>query len=393
MKVVISGDTGWSMVNLRGVLIYTLISRGHEVSVIVGETDETSSGYLYEMGVSQLVCPFSDKESRLMSDNNYKKQLKKALKAWRPDVILAYSRKPITYGLTLANELEIPTRYALIAGVRDAFLSDDPNLSRVVRNLLSNLYRKALANATHVFFHNQEDYKFLYNSEVIESDLPHSFVEGSGIDLDYYYEKEADPENVERVERGELIFLMLAQTLRDAGVSEFASAARSVKSKHPDCRFLLVGNIEFTSDYFSENDYYQWIQEGVLEHYGFLDDNRTYYHMADVFVLPSYQEGTPLFVLEALATGLPVITTDAPGCRQTIQAEEFSSQVTTFTIKPGANGYLVHPRSSAAIEHAMKEFIHKPHLVARKGNASRKHAEERFDVHTVNEAMLNVMGL
>jgi glycosyltransferase involved in cell wall biosynthesis len=122
-----------------------------------------------------------------------------------------------------------------------------------------------------------------------------------------------------------------------------------------------------------------WQQEGVVEYRGWVSDVRPLLAQASVFVLPSYREGTPRTVLEAMATGRPVITTDVPGCRE--------------TVRDGENGFLVPARNAEAIAHSMERFILQPELISKMGRRSRQIAEEKYDVRKVNEVILRIMGL
>ena len=112
---------------------------------------------------------------------------------------------------------------------------------------------------------------------------------------------------------------------------------------------------------------------------GETDDVRPYLADAGVYVLPSYREGTPRSVLETMSMGRPVITTDAPGCRETVE--------------DGVNGFLVPVRDAEALAGAMEKFIKNPELIAQMGAQSRKIAEDKYDVHKVNRVILSAMGL
>jgi glycosyltransferase involved in cell wall biosynthesis len=122
-----------------------------------------------------------------------------------------------------------------------------------------------------------------------------------------------------------------------------------------------------------------WSKEGILEYLGETDDVRPYLADAGVYVLPSYREGTPRSVLETMSMGRPVITTDAPGCRETVE--------------DGVNGFLVPVRDAEALAEAVEKFIQNPELIGQMGEQSRKIAEEKYDVHKVNKVILSAMGL
>jgi glycosyltransferase involved in cell wall biosynthesis len=172
---------------------------------------------------------------------------------------------------------------------------------------------------------------------------------------------------------------MIGRLLGDKGVREYASAARRVRAKFPRARFQLAGWIDENPDAIAQSELDLWTAEGTLEFLGRLDDVRPAIAACTVYVLPSYREGTPRTVLEAMAMGRPVITTDAPGCRE--------------TVVNGENGYLVDVQSVEALVGAMESFIDNPDLAAAMGLRSRQIVEDKYDVHKVNAVMLREMGI
>lgn len=174
-------------------------------------------------------------------------------------------------------------------------------------------------------------------------------------------------------------FLLIARLLGDKGVREYAQAARKVKAQYPDSIFRLVGWIDDNPDAIGQLELDEWVSSGTVEFLGKLADVRPAIADCNVYVLPSYREGTPRTVLEAMAMGRPVITTDAPGCRE--------------TVTDGDNGFLVSVMAVDELAAAMVRFIESPELVASMGERSRLVAEQKYDVHRVNEFMLGEMGI
>ena len=174
-------------------------------------------------------------------------------------------------------------------------------------------------------------------------------------------------------------FLLIARLLGDKGVREYAQAARRIRELHPSVRCLLVGWIDTNPDAIAQHELDAWVAEGTLEFLGRLADVRPAIAACSVYVLPSYREGTPRTVLEAMAMGRAVITTDAPGCRE--------------TVANGVNGFMVPVQSADALEQAMLKFVHNPDLAARMGLRARQVAENKYDIHKVNTVMLQAMGI
>jgi glycosyltransferase involved in cell wall biosynthesis len=167
--------------------------------------------------------------------------------------------------------------------------------------------------------------------------------------------------------------------LRDKGIVEYAEAARRLKPRYPTARFQLVGPHDANPSAISRQQLEAWRSEGIIEYSGATDDVRSFLAGAGVFVLPSYREGTPMSVLEAMATGRPIVTTDVPGCRE--------------TVVPGENGFLVPAKDVAALAAAMERFIVAPELIPKMGRRSREIAVEKFDVRAVNAVILKTLGL
>ena len=287
----------------------------------------------------------------------------------RPDVVLSYTIKPVIYGSLAARWTGVPAIYSMITGVGYAF-SVQGVKGYLVSNLVRFLYKLSLNSNRKVFFQNPDDRNLFQEFDLLRDADQAVLVNGSGVDVGHF-QQAAFPAMTS--------FLLIARLLRDKGVIEFVQAARVIKEQYPEVIFRLVGWIDQSPMAISENDLKQWAEEGVIEYMGKLDDVRPAIANTTVYVLPSYREGTPRTVLEAMAMGRPIITTDAPGCRETVQE--------------GLNGFLVLPRDSAALVSAMKRFIMQPHLTRSMGMESRRLAMEKYDVRMVNGVILNSMGL
>ena len=174
-------------------------------------------------------------------------------------------------------------------------------------------------------------------------------------------------------------FLFIGRLLGDKGVREYAQAARLLKRSNPRVQCAMMGWIDSNPNAITQAELDGWVADGSIEFLGRLSDVRPAIEACSVYVLPSYREGTPRTVLEAMAMGRAVITTDAPGCRE--------------TVVDGDNGFLVPVRSADALADAMACFITEPTLAARMGQRGRQLAEDKYDVHKVNAVMLKEMGL
>lgn len=285
-----------------------------------------------------------------------------------PDYMMGYTIKPVIYGSIAARLAGVRNRFALITGLGYAF--QDARGRSMVRSLVHVLYAFALRRVHKVFFQNPDDEALFRHRRIIGPSLPSRVLNGSGVDVSVY--------DVAPLPNGP-IFLLIARLLGDKGIREYVQAARLIRSERPDVRFLLVGWIDQSPNAIAQDELDAWVNEGVVEYLGRMSDVRPAIAMSSVYVLPSYREGTPRTVLEAMAMGRPIITTDAAGCRE--------------TVIDGLNGFLVPVKEVASLAAAMRMFLDNQELVKQMGEASRLLAEEKFDVNKVNAVMLHEMGL
>lgn len=359
-----------SLLSFRGALIDALIAAGEEVHIAVPDlpSGHPIHGALIARGVRIHDTPLKRTGTNAIADLGYLLRLVALMWRIRPHRTLAYTIKPVLFGTLAARLGAVPHRFALITGLGYAFQQERAAsvLSRVVRGL----YRLALRQAEAVFFQNPDDEALFRSTGLLPRHIASEIVNGSGVDVDAYR-----PAPLPTTPR----FLMIGRLLGAKGVREYAEAARLIKLRHPEARFQLAGWIDDNPDAITPEELETWIADGRLNFLGRLADVRPAIADANVFVLPSYREGTPRTVLEAMAMGRAIVTTDAPGCRQTVQH--------------GTNGLLVPVKSAVALERALQTLIDKPHLITEMGRQSRQLAETRYDVHKINTAMLTRMKI
>ena len=290
----------------------------------------------------------------------------------RPEVVLGYTAKPVIFGLLATLFARVPRRYALITGLGYAFADDGGWRASFVRSIQKLLYGLALRRATKVFFQNHDDPELFRQLGLLPKALPVVVLNGSGIDLDQFRRAP--------IPNGPIRFLLIARLIAGKGIREYARAAALLRESYPNIEFHLVGGLDSNPDCLSADELSRWQEERILIWDGEVTDVRPHIAACHVYVLPSYyREGTPRSVLEAMAMGRPIITTDAPGCRE--------------TVTEGENGFLVPPRAVDALVEVMEHFILHPELIAPMGLRSREIAESKFDVHKVNAQMLREMEL
>lgn len=370
MNVLLIASFADSIVTFRGHLICALNASGCEVHAAAPAlgTNSAAADALAPMKVAPHDIRMSRTGTNPLSDLRLCGQLCMLMRTLHPELVLGYTIKPVVYGTIAAWIAGVPRRYALVTGLGYAFTGTRQGfLAQIVRLL----YRFALARTHKVFFQNPDDERLFRELRLLPTSVPSVVVNGSGVDIEAY--------PMRPLPDGAPVFLMIGRLLGDKGVREYAHAARTIRVTLPEIRFQLAGWIDTNPDAIAQSELDAWIADGTLEFLGKLDDVRPAIAASSVYVLPSYREGTPRTVLEAMAMGRPIITTDAPGCRETVE--------------DGENGFLVPVKSVDGLVGSMRRFIGDMKLAARMGVRSRQIAEDKYDVHKVNEKMLREMGI
>lgn len=361
-----------SLLNFRGPLLKSLLDSGLDVHVAAPDlpADSEVRWRLEALGVSVHEIVLKRTGMNPFSDLLTLFSLWRLMRRLKPDFSLAYTVKPVIYGSIAGWLSGVPKCFALVTGLGYSFQGESGARSRL-KIIVQNLYRFALSNVQKVFFQNPDDEAMFHALRIVDlSDAKTVVVNGSGIDIDNFTVAPL-PEDIQ--------FLLIARLLGDKGVREYANAAEVVRKSYPNVSFGLVGWVDDNPDAIHEDELQHWIDSGVVKFYGRLSDVKQPIKDSSVYVLPSYREGTPRTVLEAMAMGRPIITTNAPGCRETVEH--------------GQNGFLVPIKSVDELVKAMIRLIENPNLVVAMGYKSRLIAEEKYDVRKVNEHMLREMDI
>lgn len=372
MKVVILSSLSWSLINFRSALIARMIDEGHEVVACAPDEEPEVLERLAQMGVRFRRTPMARAGTNPLHDVRTLLHYRHLMRSERPDVVVAYTQKPIIYG-GLATRLWSRARYfAIMSGLGYVF-SEEAEDRRWLRTIVSLLYRIGVTRARCIFVFNDDDHRVMRDSGIVSAGQKVMQVPGSGVDVRHFA---GQP-----LPQGPFTFLMMGRLMRDKGVGEYVEAARIIRARRPDVRFLLLTRPETENPTgYTAADLEQWRKAGLIEFLPETRDVRPFIASAHVFVLPSfYREGLPRTILEALATGRPVITTDMPGCRE--------------PIRDGVNGLLVPPRDGPALAAAMERLITDPPCLAAMANAARRTAVDIYDVDRVNAILLDVMQL
>ncbi len=358
-----------SIIKFRGALIDSMIQLGMLVHVAVPDLSEEDEVYqeLITRGVNVHPLNMDRTGTNPISDLKLLYELFSLIKKTRPDLVLSYTIKPVVYGLISSWLARVPKRYALVTGLGHVFIERGTRVS-FIKSIIKKLYKFSLSKASKVFFQNPDDELLFRDSGILPENIASYIINGSGVDVTEY--------SVTPIPDSPA-FLLIARLLYTKGVREYAQAAKLVKEKYPDVRFDLVGWIDNNPDSINKSELDEWQKGNVLNYLGKLEDVRPAISNCSVFVLPSYREGTPRTVLEAMSMGRAIITTDAPGCKETVMDQ--------------VNGYLVPVGSVIELKNAMIRYIENPELVNSMGSSSREYVERKFNVLSVNQNLLSEM--
>lgn len=371
-KILVLSSLSWSLINFRGALIARMVEAGHDVVACAPDAEPEVVAALAKMGVRFRLTPMARAATNPIHDVRTLFHYCRMIRAERPDVVVAYTQKPIIYG-GLANRMLGRARfYAIMSGLGYVF-SSEADGRRLLRLLVSRLYRLGVRRARCIFVFNSDDRAMMLDNGIVAADQPVMQVPGSGVDI-RHFSRQPLPDDPPT-------FLMMGRLMRDKGVGEYVAAARIVRSFRPDARFLLLTRPESENPTgYTAADLEAWRSEGLIEFVPETRDVRPFIASAHVFVLPSfYREGLPRTILEALAMGRPVVTTDMPGCRDPIE--------------DGVNGLLVPPRDAPALAAAMIHMLDNPQALAAMARAARQTAVNVYDVDKVNRLLLDAMQL
>lgn len=378
MKFLMTSSFLPSVLNFRGKLLEAIHAKGYEIHVMAPDLTDFADelNQLQQLGYHIYEIPMQRTGTNPIKDLNTLMGMYRLMREIKPDVVLSYTIKPVIYGTLAAWLAKVPKRFALITGLGYAFQNVESGKRSLFQKMVYGLYGYALKHADKVFFQNPDDLKLFQDMHLLEANKPTVVVNGSGVNVQDF---EVMPLPLNAQGQVKASFLLIARLLGDKGVREYAEAARIIKAKYPETEFHLVGWIDDNPSAISQAELDTWVNEKTVNYWGKLSDVRPAISASSVYVLPSYREGTPRTVLEAMAMGRAVITTDAPGCRE--------------TVSNGVNGYLVGVKSVDDLVQCMQYFIEDPKLITYMGQRSREIVLNKYDVHQVNKHMMTEMEM
>ena len=344
-KIILFANTDWYLYNFRLSLAQELRLHGHEVILL--SAPGPFQNLLQEDGFRWISFPLSRQGINPFNELWTLWRLTRLYHELDPDIVHHFTIKPVLYGSIAAHLLRIPGIINSITGLGHVFIDPEP-VTRLLRRLASWLYRINL-RGTEVIFENPEDQKIFIGWRFIKPAQGHLIL-GTGVDVERY--RPTDKEN------NPPIVLFSSRLLVTKGVLEYIEAVRILKKKGVVARFALAGKTDPGNPAsIPEGQIEDWKQSNLIEWWGWQDDMPAALAQTDIFCLPSYREGVPNALLEATACGLPIVTTDTPGCRD--------------VVTNGVNGLLVPVKNAKAVAEALEILIVDQEMRRRMGSAGR----------------------
>ena len=376
--MVIIGNTASMMLNFRSDLIKELLLNNWTVYAFVCDFNEEQLKKLEGLGTKPIIYKMNRAGLNPFSDFRTIYELKSKINQIKPDIVFSYFTKPVIYGSIAAKLAHVPKITGMIEGLGSPFTEhkNSQNLKmKLIKFIQVSLYRIAFPFLDKIIFLNKDDPIDLVEKNKIFTTKDAVKVLGPiGLNLkDYPYKAWDDSKSVS--------FIFVARLLAEKGIYEYLEAAKLVKLKYPKTIFKVIGGLDLENPYgLSQSELDKLIASKLIEYPGYV--NNVSEHIADsaVFVLPSYyREGVPRSTQEAMAIGRAVITTDVPGCRD--------------TVIDGVNGFLIPKWDVNVLVEKMCFFIENPEQINIMGKESYKIACEKFDVHKVNKKLFEIMGI
>ena len=373
-KIVLIGNTAGTLLNFRKELIIRLVDLGHIVYCVVSDYTSETKVSVKNLGAIPIDSTLNSKGINPIADIKATIKLSRILKDLQPDIVFSYFVKPVIFGTLAAKMASVSRIIGMIEGLGNAFTPDNTNKlsfkKKTIQRIQILLYKRALPLLNTLIVLNPDDHKDLVDKFNIE--VKNMVVLGGiGVDLERFTYVPFDNQNP-------VSFVFVARLLKEKGVYEYLEAAKKVKATYPNTNFYILGGFDDENPFaLRRSELETYLSSGIVDYPGHVENVADYLIKSSVFVLPSYREGFPRSTQEAMSIGRPIITTDVPGCRETVE--------------DGINGFLIPSFDADALANKMIKFIEQPELINEMGRESRRIAELKFDVNEANNKLINIL--
>lgn len=371
--IMIIGNVPSFVIIFRHELIVTLVEKGYKVYCLANGYSKDEEDVIKSWGAIPLNHELNVKGINPISDFRATFKLYKTFKSIKPDVVLASFVKPVIFSAFAAKAASIKKKVGMIEGLGNAFIRDKkgPSLKTKILKLIQVfLYKLSLPLLDSVILLNNDDKTDLIKKYKIKTKNL-NILGGIGVDLEKFSYSKPDISKP-------ITFLFIGRLIEAKGINEFIEAAKTIKKQYPNCMFQVLGGLDESNPFsIGENALKKLIDDGLIIYPGHVQNVQEWIENCHVFVLPSYREGVPRSTQEAMAIGRPIITTDVAGCRETVIEER--------------NGFLVELWNINQLAERMRYFIEQPEKITEMGIQSRLIAEEKFDIHQVNQRLIRIL--
>ncbi|MEW4924513.1 glycosyltransferase family 4 protein [Algibacter sp. 2305UL17-15] len=370
-RILVLSSLDHSLINFRGDFIKSLVKEGYKVYAGAPEFGEQKLKELKALGAIPVsyylqrtgLNPFNDLKTIF--------NLKKIIKENNIDLVYSYTVKPVIYGSIAANMNKTPV-VSLITGLGFAFTGLTFK-ARTLQRLNEFLYKLSIRKNKTIIFQNSDDYQLFLDRKIISKHQKVGFVGGSGVNLEQF--KTRVNENSTDV----ISFIIVSRLIKEKGIELYLNAAQTLKVKYPKAEFHVIGAPENSPSAVDSKKLNMLNDDGTIVYHGPQNNIPQHLYKRDIFVLPTYyREGVPRSILEALSVGLPVITTNTPGCKETVINKK--------------NGFLIEPQNLDKLIEAMEYFLINKESIKEMGINSRNYAKEKFDVNIINKNLLKMIN-
>lgn len=373
--IVMIGTTAACFYGFRSELIKSLKSKNITVYAFTTDDDALELEKISKLGAIPIFYQLNRGGLNPLADILATYKLAQQIKQLKPDLVFSYFAKPVIFGTLAAKIAKVPKIIGMLEGLGYTF-TDQPNglspKTKLIKAIQVFLYKLALPKLDQLILLNNDDKTdLLINNNITIRET--YILGGIGLDLNEYKYSPV-------IKNPPIQFLFIGRLLKEKGIHEFIAAAQIVKEKFPQTTFTVLGGIdEANLGALTQGELTQYIDQNVIDYPGHVENIAERIKQSHVFVLPSYREGIPRSTQEAMAIGRPIITTDVPGCRD--------------TVIDGVNGFLVPKWNPQALAEKMIYFIEHPEQVRMMGDQSYKIALEKFDAEKVNQRLLEILGI
>jgi len=367
LKICVFVNVDWFILSHFTDYLKKIVAQNFDVTVLTLNTGRCEE--IRALGITVIEIDLRRGYSSLYSEFKSWVEIYRTLQNLSPDILELITIKPVLYGGLVAKMLKIDKTVYYMSGLGAIFTSQT-SLGRLRAAIVTFLYKFIMRSSlTQVIVENEDD-KHIFTHVVALPETQVHLIHGVGVDMNQF-------SPVNRLISSNPRVAMVSRLLYDKGVLEFIEAAKLCKSTRPEVEFLLIGDTDPTNPAsISQKDLDDFRRDNIVELLGHSMDVANLMKTFDILVLPSYREGFPKVIMEAAATGLPVVTTDVTGCRSAVVHNQ--------------TGLIVPLKNVEALGKSIGKLLDSPKLRLTMGDNARQFAELNFDVNQLSTTHISV---